>query len=86
MPVKVSQLLAVAASFAIVLALTPVVRALARRWGVVARPKSDRWHSKPTAMLGGVAIWAGVTLSYMDGGPKTATSDGAAGGERLVGR
>jgi UDP-GlcNAc:undecaprenyl-phosphate GlcNAc-1-phosphate transferase len=65
MPVKVSQLLAVVASFVIVLALTPVVRALARRWGVVARPKSDRWHSKPTAMLGGVAIWAGVTLSYL---------------------
>ncbi|MEA2205845.1 MAG: UDP-GlcNAc:undecaprenyl-phosphate/decaprenyl-phosphate GlcNAc-phosphate transferase [Blastocatellia bacterium] len=62
---KVSQLLAVVASFVIVLALTPVVRALARRWGVVARPKSDRWHSKPTAMLGGVAIWAGVTLSYV---------------------
>jgi UDP-GlcNAc:undecaprenyl-phosphate GlcNAc-1-phosphate transferase len=65
MPMKVSQLLAVVASFVIVLALTPVVRALARRWGVVARPKSDRWHSKPTAMLGGVAIWAGVTLSYV---------------------
>src|SRR6185503_3895497 len=49
---------------ALVLGLTPVVRAFARRWGVVARPKTDRWHSKPTAMLGGVAIWFGVTFSY----------------------
>jgi len=38
------------------LALTPAVAALARRIGAVAKPKIDRWHSKPTAMLGGVAI------------------------------
>jgi len=65
MSVSVSYLLAVGTAFALVLALTPVVRAFARRWGVVARPKTDRWHSKPTAMLGGVAIWLGVTLSYL---------------------
>ena len=44
--------------FLCALALTPVVRALARRNGMVAAPKSDRWHSQPTAMLGGVAIFA----------------------------
>lgn len=65
MSVTASYLLAVATSFALVLALTPVVRGLARRWGVVARPKSDRWHSKPTAMLGGVAIWLAVMVSYL---------------------
>ncbi|HEY3027450.1 MAG TPA: hypothetical protein VGJ55_14970 [Pyrinomonadaceae bacterium] len=58
-------LLAVAISFASVLVLTPLVRALARRWGIVARPKSDRWHTRPTAMLGGVAIWLSVTLTYV---------------------
>jgi UDP-GlcNAc:undecaprenyl-phosphate GlcNAc-1-phosphate transferase len=58
-------LLAVAISFALVLVLTPLVRALARRWGIVARPKSDRWHTRPTAMLGGVPIWLSVTLTYV---------------------
>src|SRR5438552_7023130 len=58
-------LLAMAISFALVLVLTPLVRALARRWRVVARPKSDRWHTRPTAMLGGVAIWLSVMVSYL---------------------
>ncbi|HXF53333.1 MAG TPA: hypothetical protein VNK52_04340 [Hyphomicrobiaceae bacterium] len=37
--------------------LTRVTRALARRYGLVAPPRSDRWHTRPTALLGGVAIW-----------------------------
>lgn len=50
------------------LALTPAVAALARRIGAVAKPKSDRWHSKPTAMLGGVAIViavAGALIAFV---------------------
>ena len=42
------------AAFAAAAASTPVVRALARRFGFVAMPKKDRWHKKPTAMLGGI--------------------------------
>jgi UDP-GlcNAc:undecaprenyl-phosphate/decaprenyl-phosphate GlcNAc-1-phosphate transferase len=38
--------------------LTPIVRAVARRLGRVAAPRSDRWHSKPTALFGGVAVFA----------------------------
>jgi UDP-GlcNAc:undecaprenyl-phosphate GlcNAc-1-phosphate transferase len=56
------MLLAVAASFCLALILTPLVRALARRFGFVAVPKIDRWHKKPTAMLGGVAIWLSVVI------------------------
>ncbi|MEA2163611.1 MAG: UDP-GlcNAc:undecaprenyl-phosphate/decaprenyl-phosphate GlcNAc-phosphate transferase [Thermoanaerobaculia bacterium] len=52
--------LAASASAAIV---TPIVRALARRFGSVAMPKSDRWHRQPTAMLGGVAIFAAVMMT-----------------------
>jgi UDP-GlcNAc:undecaprenyl-phosphate GlcNAc-1-phosphate transferase len=44
--------------------LTPVVRWGARRWGAVARPRSDRWHSKPTALLGGIAIFCGFAAAY----------------------
>lgn len=51
----------IALSFAGTLALTPAVRAAARRWGMVARPKADRWHTRPTALLGGLAIFVAVT-------------------------
>src|SRR6185436_16339084 len=46
-------------------ALTPLVQMTARRYGMVATPKTDRWHKKPTAMFGGVAIWLAVVLSYV---------------------
>lgn len=63
--------LAVAAAALLALALTPLVRLLARRIGVVAKPKTDRWHKKPTAMLGGVAIWLSVVISYFGFIPRT---------------
>ncbi|MEP6818891.1 MAG: hypothetical protein ABJA18_05110 [bacterium] len=59
------HLLAVAASAVLALALTPVVQIVARRYGLVAKPKTDRWHKKPTAMFGGVAIWLAVVVSYL---------------------
>lgn len=40
--------------------LTPWVRALARRWGVVDVPKGRHQHAQPTARGGGVAVFAGV--------------------------
>jgi UDP-GlcNAc:undecaprenyl-phosphate GlcNAc-1-phosphate transferase len=36
--------------------LVPLCRMVAFRFGYVARPRQDRWHSRPTAMLGGVGI------------------------------
>jgi UDP-GlcNAc:undecaprenyl-phosphate GlcNAc-1-phosphate transferase len=65
MSVSLPQLLAVIVSIGVALAVTPVVRALARRWGMVARPKTDRWHKRPTAMLGGISIWLATALSYL---------------------
>ncbi|HEV8429169.1 MAG TPA: hypothetical protein VGQ41_14805 [Pyrinomonadaceae bacterium] len=65
MPFSPRTLLAVAASFCLALILTPLVRALARRYGFVAVPKTDRWHKKSTAMLGGVAIWLSVVVTTL---------------------
>ena len=65
------DLLPIALSFAAALALTPAVRALARRIGMVARPKADRWHTRPTALLGGLAIFAAVALAALLFVPKT---------------
>jgi UDP-GlcNAc:undecaprenyl-phosphate/decaprenyl-phosphate GlcNAc-1-phosphate transferase len=62
---NVKHLVAIAASFVLALVLTPLVRALARRRGLVARPKTDRWHKKPTAMLGGIAVFLSVIITYI---------------------
>lgn len=43
-------------SFGMSLALVPVCRYVAIWFGIVAKPRADRWHGKPTAMLGGAAI------------------------------
>jgi UDP-GlcNAc:undecaprenyl-phosphate GlcNAc-1-phosphate transferase len=71
MPFSSLNFLAVAAAAILALALTPLVRLLARRIGMVAKPKTDRWHKKPTAMLGGVAIWLAVVFSYFAFIPRT---------------
>ena len=63
-PFSPRTLLAVAVAFVLALILTPLVRAFARRVGMVAVPKTDRWHKKPTAMLGGVVIWFTVIAAY----------------------
>ena len=63
MPFSPRTLLPIAASFVLALVLTPVVRMFARRYGAVAGPKTDRWHKRPTAMLGGIAIWLSVLVS-----------------------
>ncbi len=71
MPFNSLNFLAVAAAAILALVLTPLVRLLARRIGMVAKPKTDRWHKKPTAMLGGVAIWLSVVISYFAFVPRT---------------
>jgi UDP-GlcNAc:undecaprenyl-phosphate GlcNAc-1-phosphate transferase len=44
------------------LALTPVCRIAAHRFGFIATPQQDRWHKRPTALFGGVAIVATVLV------------------------
>jgi UDP-GlcNAc:undecaprenyl-phosphate GlcNAc-1-phosphate transferase len=51
-------------SFGVSLVLVPACRALAVAFGCTAKPRDDRWHSQPTALLGGVAIFATVNLVH----------------------
>ena len=43
-------------------ALTPLVGRWATAHGAVARPRQDRWHQKPTPLLGGIAIFLASSL------------------------
>ena len=47
----------VAVTAALGLIFTFLARHLALRLGIVAAPRRDRWHSRPTALMGGVAIY-----------------------------
>ncbi|MEO7674170.1 MAG: glycosyl transferase [Pyrinomonadaceae bacterium] len=54
--------------------LTLFVRGFARKFDFVAKPKSDRWHKRPTAMLGGAAIFLTTLIMYAAFVPKTTES------------
>lgn len=56
--------LSIGMALAAAVLLTPLVRLAARRLGMVTHPRADRWAKKPTALLGGVAIFASVVVSY----------------------
>jgi UDP-GlcNAc:undecaprenyl-phosphate/decaprenyl-phosphate GlcNAc-1-phosphate transferase len=55
------------------LILTRILRSLANRVGLVAAPRQDRWHKKPTPLLGGVAIYAAFVIGYCILAPKLAS-------------
>src|SRR4051812_36716622 len=65
MPGLVSNPIFVGSAAAIIsIVCTLAVRSFAVRYGFVATPKSDRWHKRPTAMLGGVAIFIATASVY----------------------
>lgn len=49
-------------SFFACLVLTPVVKLISIKKGLLSYPKEDRWHKKPTALLGGIAIYVSFSL------------------------
>jgi UDP-N-acetylmuramyl pentapeptide phosphotransferase/UDP-N-acetylglucosamine-1-phosphate transferase len=63
---------------------TPIIRALAHRFGIVAAPKADRWHKKPTAMMGGVAIFIAVVATFLVFMPASRTSWAVLGASSLL--
>ena len=64
--------------------LTYLVREFARKKGIVAKPKSDRWHKKPTAMLGGLAIFLTTIIASLLFIPQTQESWVILGGSSLM--
>lgn len=58
-----------AVAFLGMLVLTPLVIRWAHRMDWLAHPQADRWHEKPTALMGGIAIYAAATLGIVLGSP-----------------
>ncbi len=52
-------------TFLLAVTLTFVVRRLARAKGLVAQPRPDRWHQKPTALCGGIAIFLAFLIGCL---------------------
>jgi UDP-GlcNAc:undecaprenyl-phosphate/decaprenyl-phosphate GlcNAc-1-phosphate transferase len=50
-------------AFFLSLLLTPLVRAVALKRGWIAQPRKERWHKKPTALSGGIAIYLAASIS-----------------------
>jgi len=48
------------ASFFLSLLITPLIRHSAIKGNIVARPREDRWHKRPTALLGGVSLFVSL--------------------------
>jgi UDP-GlcNAc:undecaprenyl-phosphate/decaprenyl-phosphate GlcNAc-1-phosphate transferase len=44
-------------AFIISISITPFIIRFSHRYGYVAEPKENRWHKKPTALLGGIGIF-----------------------------
>jgi UDP-GlcNAc:undecaprenyl-phosphate/decaprenyl-phosphate GlcNAc-1-phosphate transferase len=52
----------VAVTAALSLIFTSLVRHCAHQLGIVAVPRRDRWHSRPTALMGGIAIYLAFVI------------------------
>ncbi len=77
-----------AVALVVSVALTPLTRAFARRFGWIARPRNDRWHRGQVALMGGVAIYAACVAAVAWGGMlrgRTALLLGLAGFTLAVG-
>ncbi|MCK5652541.1 MAG: undecaprenyl/decaprenyl-phosphate alpha-N-acetylglucosaminyl 1-phosphate transferase, partial [Gemmatimonadetes bacterium] len=54
-----------AAAFVLTALLTPLVRGAAVAAGRVSPARDDRWHTRPTPILGGVAIFVGFGITVV---------------------
>ena len=68
MPHLYSFIITFAVAFLLAVILTPLIRAAAVKKGYVAHPREDRWHQKPTGLLGGIGIFISLMAAWQVGG------------------
>ncbi len=54
-----------ALSFFLCLIFTPIIRRIALKKEWIAYPAKERWHKKPTALLGGIAIYLSMSIPLL---------------------
>jgi UDP-GlcNAc:undecaprenyl-phosphate GlcNAc-1-phosphate transferase len=59
-----TYLIAFFAAFILCLLITPLIRRAALKGNLVARPRDDRWHKRPTALLGGVSLFVVLMATW----------------------
>jgi UDP-GlcNAc:undecaprenyl-phosphate GlcNAc-1-phosphate transferase len=52
-------------AFVVAASITPVLKKLAGRTGIIAHPRNERWHRAPVPLLGGVAMVAGFLATML---------------------
>jgi UDP-GlcNAc:undecaprenyl-phosphate GlcNAc-1-phosphate transferase len=67
-----------ALSFVVAAAASVALGAVVRRYapviGAVVPPRPDRWHSRPTPTMGGIAIAVGAAIGFATAAPRTELS------------
>lgn len=58
-------------AFGLVVIITPLNVRVAHKNGWIAQVREDRWHSTPTALMGGITIYVGATLSFWIAGSES---------------
>ncbi len=59
------ELVSTSLIFGLGLGLIHAARGVARQYGFVAAPRPDRWHTRPTALMGGVGIYLAFAIGYL---------------------
>lgn len=73
------------ATFSVVFALVPVIRAFAKRYGFVDRPNKRKIHDEPVPLMGGLAIYLGcIVFVFIFDGASPLSWSIFAGGTLLV--
>ena len=44
--------------------LAPIIIRISNKYGLIVKPREDRWHKKPTALLGGIGIFLAFVIPY----------------------
>ena len=52
-------------SFLLSFVMTPIIIRISNKHGFVVEPREDRWHKKPTALLGGIGIFLSFIVPYL---------------------
>ena len=81
---ELNALIAFLVALAASAALTPVVKRLASRAGIVDEPRERGLSDRPVPLLGGIAILAGVVLAAVVELPNTSATRAILGGAAVI--